>query len=216
MDTDKAAELIARDPLYRRIFARVFPAQPITFALIAKAIASFQRTLVSYDSDLDRYLLGDDTALKPAARRGMELFTGRAGCIRCHHGPLLTDHQLHYTGVPESSANAPDGTKYKTAGLRDVMRRYSFMHNGHYLRISRVLDHYARGGNAPASLKAEVDPIDLNEDERNDLAAFLRALDGREITLADSSTLDPGIFLPKSAPPAPAESKRTDPSYLSR
>ncbi len=82
--------------------------------MVAEAIASFERTLVSYDSDLDRYLSGATSALSDGAKRGMELFTGKAGCVKCHNGPLLSDQKKHYTGVPELMGDSPQGTPYKT------------------------------------------------------------------------------------------------------
>ncbi len=194
LDPDLAAERVRRDPLYPRLFARVFPGEPISFALIAKAIAAYERTLVSYDSDLDRYLLGDETALSAAAVAGMELFSGKAGCIRCHHGPLLTDHQKHYTGVPERAGDSPPGTRYKTASLRDATRRYSFMHNGYYVRVEKVFDHYARGGSAPEGVRSEIAPIALSAEERADLFAFLKSLSGRVSQLDESSARDYDVF----------------------
>ena len=187
LDPAEAAQRIAGSARYRRLFEEVFPGQPITFELIAKAMAAYQRTLVSVDSDLDRYLLGDQTALSEQALRGMELFTGRAGCIRCHNGPMLTDHQLHYTGVPETRGDNQPGTKYKTQSLRDVMRRYSYMHNGELLTMQAVFDHYEQGGKAPDGLQSELEPVDLSEQDRNQLVAFLRTLDGRVNALLDAS-----------------------------
>lgn len=194
LDPEAAAQRVRRDPRYRRVFDLVFPGEPITFPLIAKAIAAYERTLVSYDSDLDRYLLGDESALGDAAKRGMELFTGRAGCIRCHHGPLLSDHQLHYTGVPEREGDSPPGTKYKAASLRDVTRRYSFMHNGYFVRMEQVLDHYTRGGSAPEGAQSEVAPLSLAPQERSDLMAFLKSLNGRLSQLLDASARDYDVF----------------------
>jgi cytochrome c peroxidase len=179
LDPEVAAKRLAADPIYSAAFAKVFPGETIRFALVAKAIAAFERTLVSYDSNLDRYLAGDPAALNPEARRGLDLFSGKAGCLHCHHGPLLTDHQFHYTGVPERDGDKPAGTKYKTQSLRDVARRFSFMHNGHYLRLDHVIDHYNRGGSAPAELEPEVRPLSLSDGEKLDLMAFLRSLNGR-------------------------------------
>lgn len=181
LDPEEAAERIRRDPLYQEMFAEVFAGEEITFALIAKALAAYERTLISADSDLDRYLLGDASALGPEALRGMELFQGKAGCVRCHHGPLLTDHQFHYTGVPEISGGTPHGAKHKTKSLRDVVRRASFMHNGHYLRLDHVIDHYARGGSAPKGLRVEIEPLSLSAGEKSDLMRFLGSLNGRVI-----------------------------------
>lgn len=179
LDPEVAAKRLAADPLYSAAFAKVFPGEAISFALVAKAIAAFERTLVSYDSDVDRYLAGVEDALSPEAQSGLHLFNGKAGCIRCHNGPLLTDHQFHYTGVPERDGDKPAGTKYKTQSLRDVARRFSFMHNGHYLRLEHVIEHYSRGGSAPGEVEAEIRPLSLSGEEKSDLMAFLRSLNGR-------------------------------------
>ena len=200
LDPAEAARRVAAHPFYRQAFVETFPGQEIRFDLIAKAIAAYERTLVSYDSDLDRYLLGDHNALTPEAKRGMEIFSGKAGCINCHHGPLLTDHQKHYTGVAENAGDNPPGTKYKTQSLRDVLRRYSFMHNGEMLKIEAVLDHYQRGGSAPAGLQAEIKPIELSAAERADLIAFLGALNGRVNELLDASPASTDIFNISRAP----------------
>jgi cytochrome c peroxidase len=216
MDPDEAAERVREDPLYPQLFEKVFPGEPITFALIAKAIAAYERNLVSYDSDLDRYLLGDRAAMKPAAVRGMELFTGKAGCVSCHHGPLLTDHDFHYTGVPEISGGTPDGTKHKTATLRDAARRSSFMHNGHYLKLSQVIDHYAKGGAAPEGLTTEIKPIPLSDQEKSELVAFLVALNGRVTELVEDSPRDPGrwdVEPPKKAQGPAVSGPTQDPAY---
>ncbi len=211
-----AAERVAADALYRGLFDKVFPGEPITFDLIAKAIASFERTLVSSDSDLDRYLLGDESALSPGARRGMDLFTGKGGCVSCHHGPLLTDHQFHFTAVPESSGGAQPGAKYKTPSLRDVGRRYSYMHNGHYLRLDHVLDHYEQGGNPPEGHKSEVPPVSFSAEERADLLAFLRSLNGRVGDWTDVSFTSRDIFNTRPAAPAAVPKGRLDPSYVNK
>jgi cytochrome c peroxidase len=218
------------------MFAVAFPEEPISFNLIAKALASYERTLVSYDSDLDRYLLGDENALSDASKRGMALFKGKAGCIRCHNGPLLSDHQKHYTGVPENQGDNKPGTKYKTQSLRDVLRRYSFMHHGDFLTIDVVLDHYEKGGSAPSGLEAEIKPFKMSADERKDLLAFLGSLNGRvnelladlpmgtdvcnvrgvpqsgeDVAAASEPVLDPN-YVRKPA----AEGPVTDPNYVKR
>ena len=216
LEPEVAAERVANDPLYQKLFARVFPGRSITFDLIAKAIAAYERTLVSYDSDLDRYLLGDKTALEPEAVRGMDLFTGKAGCVRCHNGPLLTDHQFHYTGVPEIPGGTPNGTKHKTQGLRDVNRRSSYMHNGHYLKLRHVIDHYARGGSAPGGLKPEIEPLELSGQDKSDLMAFLRSLNGRVINSITDSPGTPDIFDVKPEEKADAPAAAQDPSYVNK
>ena len=219
LDPEAAVERIREDPLYPQLFEKVFPGEPITFDLVAKAIAAYERTLVSYDSDLDRYLLGDETALKPAALRGMGLFTGKAGCVKCHNGPLLTDHEFHYTGVPEIAGGTPHGTKHKTATLRDVFRRSSFMHNGHYMRLRHVIDHYARGGSAPAALQVEISPLELTEDDKSELMAFFKSLNGRIAQQLDESRREIGRQDPtieKQAPQQEKDAGSQDPNYVNK
>jgi cytochrome c peroxidase len=224
LDPDEAVDRIRSDPFYVRLFADAFPAKEITFGLVAKAIASFERTLVSYDSDFDRYMLGDEAAMSPSAKRGMELFQTEAECIKCHNGPLFTDHEFHFTGVPERDGHEKRGTKYKTQSLRDSLRRYSYMHNGRMMNIRQVIEHYDGGGSAPDGLEAEIRPLGLAEHEKDDLVAFLRSLNGRVHRFTGSF---PGLeenvsgAAPESPVPSGADSGESgaavdDPSYLNR
>ncbi len=217
---EEAVQRIARDPFYVRMFTQAFPSEEITFDLVAKAIACYERTLVSYDSDLDRYLRGDRNALSPEALRGMNLFQSKAGCIRCHHGPLLTDHDFHYTGVAERDGHGAAGTKYKTQSLRDSMHRASYMHNGRFMNLRQVIDHYDRGGSAPEGHEAEVQPLNLTADEKDDLHAFLLALNGRVHRVPQAHTAA-AETMPASTPPGSEDDGESgaatdDPSYVNR
>jgi cytochrome c peroxidase len=89
-------------PEYVALFRQVFGTEWPQLDHAWQAIAAFERTLVS-DPRLvpfDRYLAGEERALSPAARRGLELFEGKAGCIQCHHGALASDQGFHAVGVP--------------------------------------------------------------------------------------------------------------------
>ena len=224
LDPAEAVERIRRDPFYVRSFAQAFPGEKITFDLVAKAVASFERTLVSYDSDLDRYLLGDEAALSASAKRGMGLFTGKAQCIRCHNGPLLSDHDFHYTGVAERDGHDEAGTKYKTQSLRDALHRYSYMHNGRMMNIRQVIEHYDRGGSAPESMRPEIRPLGLSEVEKDDLVAFLSALNGRVHRLTEGfpkgpeavAEGTPAAVVSNSADSGESGAAVDDPSYLNR
>ncbi|MYC67821.1 MAG: hypothetical protein F4X12_15960 [Acidobacteriia bacterium] len=224
LDPAEAVERIRRDPFYVRSFAQAFPGEKITFDLVAKAVASFERTLVSYDSDLDRYLLGDEAALSASAKRGMGLFTGKAQCIRCHNGPLLSDHDFHYTGVAERDGHDEAGTKYKTQSLRDALHRYSYMHNGRMMNIRQVIEHYDRGGSAPESMRPEIRPLGLSEVEKDDLVAFLSALNGRVHRLTEGfpkgpeavAEGTPAAVVSDSADSGESGAAVDDPSYLNR
>ena len=223
LDPEEAVARIKRDPFYVRLFAKAFPGEEISFALVAKAVASFERTLVSYDSDFDRYLLGDEEALSAPAKRGLALFSGKAGCIKCHNGPLLTDHDFHFTGVSERDGHEKAGTKYKTQSLRDSLRRYSYMHNGRMMNIRQVLEHYDRGGSAPEGFEAEIRPLGLSEQEKDELVAFLGSLNGRvhQAPIAEAGTAEESPASQQVPVPTDADSEESgaavdDPSYVNR
>lgn len=94
-------ERLKQVPEYVALFERAFGKGDPSFGKILNAVAAFVRTLVSRNAPFDRYLQGDQAALSDEAKRGLALFTGKAGCIQCHNGPLLSDGKYHALGVPE-------------------------------------------------------------------------------------------------------------------
>lgn len=115
-----ATERVKQVPDYVRRFREVFGGAP-TYEGVLQAIAAFERTVVSKNVPFDRYLRGDKTALGAAAIRGRALFEGKAGCIACHGGALLTDEQHHNTGVPPNPAFTKDPLRQIT--MRERMLR---------------------------------------------------------------------------------------------
>jgi cytochrome c peroxidase len=89
-------------PEYVEAFTRDFGSPDITRERIGMAIAAFERTLVSRNAPLDRFLAGDEKALSPAARAGYEIFVGKGRCNACHAGGNLADDGFHALNVPES------------------------------------------------------------------------------------------------------------------
>ncbi|MBI4421556.1 MAG: c-type cytochrome [Gemmatimonadetes bacterium] len=177
---------------YRRRFARAFNDRRITIERVATAIASFERTLVSGDSPLDRFLLlGDSAALTPAARRGLELFHGKAHCVVCHDGVFFTDEHFHNTGIAWRNGAFADSGRFsvtgrsddlgafKTPTLRDVALTAPYMHDGSVATLEDVLEFYDDGGRRNPHLDAALRPLGLRADERAALVAFLRSLTGR-------------------------------------
>lgn len=104
MNYDLLIERLKSISGYVELFKKAFPEEkdPITLKNIAKAIATFERTLITPNSPFDKYLRGDQKALNDLQKKGLELFKGKANCIQCHNGTNLTDNQLHITGVPKS------------------------------------------------------------------------------------------------------------------
>ena len=130
-------------PLYRKMFKEVFHTDVITPELVAKALASFERTIVVTQTPFYSYVNGDKNALSKQALAGFKLFTGKAGCIRCHYGPFFTDNGFHALGVPELKLTGEDQKlnaaarhyfAYK-AGIKDFnnvnrdLGRYFVTHN---------------------------------------------------------------------------------------
>ncbi len=99
-EDDMMEARLAFVPEYRQRFAAVFGDDWPNIRHAYMAIAAFERTLVQTDTPFDKYMRGDDTALTEAQKRGLDLFAGKAGCITCHNGPLLSDEQYYNLGVP--------------------------------------------------------------------------------------------------------------------
>lgn len=105
---------------------------------ITKAIAAFETTLVSKNVPLDRYLKGDQGALSAAAKRGLDLFKGKAGCIQCHNGPMITDWKTHITGVPENPEVFSD--PFRIITMRSVLK---FLGTPNYSNLRNDPGHFA-------------------------------------------------------------------------
>ncbi|MEO1248410.1 MAG: cytochrome c peroxidase [Pseudomonadota bacterium] len=99
-EDDMMEARLAFVPEYRERFAEVFGDDWPSIRHAYMAIAAFERTIVQTDTPFDEYMRGDDDALNDAQKRGLELFVGKAGCVACHSGPLLSDEQYHNLGVP--------------------------------------------------------------------------------------------------------------------
>jgi cytochrome c peroxidase len=175
LDATVAARLAA-DPDYPALFRAAFPEEPVTYSYVSivKAIAAFERTLVSGDSPYDRWQRGDAAALSASALRGKDLFfSARLGCATCHSGFAFTDaavapgevgnptpfHNIGLYDVDGQGAYPPGGTgltaltflpedmgKFRTPPLRNVAVTAPFMHDGSVATLSEVVDLFAAGG----------------------------------------------------------------------
>ncbi|MDX2168187.1 MAG: cytochrome c peroxidase [Deltaproteobacteria bacterium] len=187
--TDAVAAAVRAVPGYAPLFAAAYGDARVDFDRIARALADYERTLVSGDSPFDRFAAGDATALSPAARRGLTAFRGRGHCATCHLGPNFTDERFHNTGIG-MAAPAPDLGRwtvtqrdedrgaFKTPTLRNVAQTAPYMHDGSLATLAEVIAHYDAGGLRNAWLSRELQPLMLSEQERRDLIAFLAALSG--------------------------------------
>lgn len=115
-----AVERVKQVPVYVKMFKDAFSAAP-TYETILQAIVAFERTIVSRNVPFDNYMKGNKTALTPKAIQGKVLFEGKAGCIQCHNGTLLTDQQLYNIGVPKNPVFEKDPLRQIT--MRERMRK---------------------------------------------------------------------------------------------
>ena len=189
---------LKKDPTVQKQFDSAFGPGPITIGKIQKAIASFERMLISGNSAFDRYEYGGDkTALSPAAIRGLEIFRDKdkGNCATCHtinsHYALFTDGKFHNTGEGvDEEGNLTDPGRYaetklqadrgafKTPSLRNVAESAPYMHDGKLKTLEDVVQFYAGGGNSNPYLDKDMKPIHLSARDRADLVEFLKSLSG--------------------------------------
>ncbi|HEY1310801.1 MAG TPA: cytochrome c peroxidase [Pseudolabrys sp.] len=172
---------------YRNAFDAAFGDGPITKRKIELALATYERSIVSSEAPFDRWIKGDESAIDAAAKRGFDLFNGKARCASCHSGWAFTDSSFHDIGTAKADDVGrgrlfPTSIKlrhaFKTPTLRDVARRAPYMHDGSIATLEAVIDLYDRGGIARPSRAEQIYPLGLSRQEKADLIAFLHTLNG--------------------------------------
>lgn len=183
-------------PGYVRLFKKVFGESGITAENIGKAIATFERSVVSKNARYDKYMQGDKKAMSASAVAGMNLFFGRAKCSICHNGPAFTDSKFHNIGVKQQGPLQEDLGRYnvtkdesdkgafKTPGLRHVNHHAPYMHDGSKATLKDVIEFYDRGGDVEQNRSPFITPLGLTAREKKDLLEFLLALEGSPITVS--------------------------------
>jgi cytochrome c peroxidase len=170
---------------YVNAFVAAFGAAGITRRNIELALATFERSIVSGRAPFDRWIDGDDAAIGAAAKRGFDLFNGKAHCSGCHNGFSFTDGSFHDIGTAKDTDIGrgrlfPNSVKlryaFKTPTLRDVTLRAPYMHDGSIVTLEEVIDLYDRGGIERPSRSVLIRPLGLTDAERADLIAFLETL----------------------------------------
>jgi cytochrome c peroxidase len=200
-------EVLARlraEALYVDLFAKAFPAArpPITFENARKAIASFERTILSGRSRYDRFVWDEDrAAMSAGALRGMSLFfSPRLRCSQCHSGftfsgpvtwqsgpparPAFFDNGLAPTrseaGLSAVTGRRRDRESFRAPTLRNVAVTGPYMHDGRFATLEAVLDHYASGGGSEGAARKSRSPLvtgfSMTQGERSDLIEFLESL----------------------------------------
>lgn len=185
MPHDQMLAKVAGIPGYKTLFDKAYPGDGVSLTTIAKAIATFERTVVSADAPFDKWLKGDQKAISAAAKHGFDVFNGKGRCAQCHSGWRFTDDSFHDIGVADDDIGRgkimPDievlQHAFKTPTLRNAALRAPFMHDGSEATLATVVAFYDRGGNVKRpSLAGDIRPLGLTDVEKADLVAFLETL----------------------------------------
>jgi cytochrome c peroxidase len=219
-------------PAYVTLFNQAYPDVPTSqlgFEHAANAIAAFEISAWTLlDSPWDRYVAGDDSTLSQNAKRGALLFFGKAGCVGCHAGNLLTDQQHHDIAVPQvgpgKGAEAPqdfgrgretgidsDRYKFRTPPLRNVAMTGPWMHDGAYTTLDGAVRHHLDPATALRNYDVTQLAADMQSTFQGDeptLAAILANLDplvAQPLSLSDAEVNDLLTFLEALTDPAAAD-----------
>jgi cytochrome c peroxidase len=174
---------------YRVAFEKAYAGEGISGTTIVKALASYQRTVLSTESPFDRWRKGNQQAMSASAKRGFALFEGKAQCAKCHSGFNFTDNGFHNIGLEIVSDDDDPGRfgqrkvaiakgAFKTPSLRDVALTAPYMHHGIYKTLEAVVEHYDRGGVVKDNVSPNIVPLNLSAQEKTDLVAFMKSLTG--------------------------------------
>ncbi|MEX2271988.1 MAG: cytochrome c peroxidase [Vicinamibacterales bacterium] len=198
-EVDEVVRRLAADRHYAPAFRDAF-AREVSRDDLARALASYVRSIQAGDAPVDRFLAGDANALSTQAQAGLRVFRGKANCTACHLGPTFSDERFHNTGVAWASEDVAEGYRdagrfavsgapgdrgaFKTPTLREIARTAPYMHDGSVATLEDVIAFYDRGGRPNPTLDPEIRPLQLSAQEKGFLLAFLRSLSGR---IADGS-----------------------------
>jgi len=171
-------------PEYQPLFKAAFPKDGMTPDNIAKAIATYERTVVSGRAPFDAWIEGDERAIPEEAKRGFVLFNNKGGCQNCHSGWNFTDDSFHDIGLSDADIGRgkllPAIVKmqqaFKTPGLREITRRGPYMHDGSVATLEAVIEHYNTAGVERPSRSELIKPLALSAQEKADLVAFMKTL----------------------------------------
>jgi cytochrome c peroxidase len=192
---------------YADLFYKAFGTRIIDSTLVVKAIAQFERTLVSFNSRFDKYYyLGDSMALTAQEKNGLALFTGKGMCDNCHRmNTLFTDNMFRNNGLDVAPRDGglmkftglpSDNGKFKVSTLRNIAETSPYMHDSRFATLEEVVEHYSSGikensPNLDEHMPAFGSGLNLTPDEKSDLVAFMRSLSDTAF-LNNAAFSDPG------------------------
>lgn len=198
-----AVSRISKIEGYKPLFQKAFNDTVVTEEFIRKAIATFERTIVSESTRFDRFINGESDRFSDYEVLGLHLFRTKARCINCHNTGYFSDNEFHNTGLTyygrsfedlglyEVTSKKEDVGKFKTASLREVSRTGPYMHNGLFPHLEGIVNLYNAGMPQPKRKAHQVNdslfpatsnllqPLNLTNKEKYALVAFLKTLESR-------------------------------------
>ncbi len=195
---EQVVQKLQQEAEYPNLFDQAFGASKIDSTMVTKAIAQFERTLISSNSKFDKYLLGE-TTLTPEELNGFNVFMDetRGDCFHCHgsdKNPLWTDNIFHNNGLDaaitdlglgKATGDPADNGKFKSPSLRNLAFTAPYMHDGRFATLEAVIEHYSEGlQNSPTidplMKKVAQGGVQLSTKDKADLKAFLLTLSDHE------------------------------------
>ena len=190
MDLNTLVTNLRKDPAYRKMFDAAYPGEEINNHTLGKAIASFERTVISTSTPFDRWISGDKNAMTQKQINGFAIFLDedKGNCVACHQAPNFTDNGFHNVGLASFASQEPDLGRYKqrplqlmrgafkTPALRDIEHTAPYFHDGSSNSLEQVIEHYAKGGEDKSNLSPSMKNLQLSKAEKSALLAFLKAL----------------------------------------
>ena len=175
---------------YRMDFENSYPGEGINPSTLAKAIASYERTIISRNSPFDKWVSGDENALTNEEVAGFKVFvdSNKGNCEVCHRAPNFTDNGFHNIGLKKSFSEDSDFGRFgiiaisslkgafKTPTLRDISYSAPYFHNGAAESLEQTIEHYIDGWKGAENTSRNIKEISLSNTDISNLTAFLKAL----------------------------------------
>jgi cytochrome c peroxidase len=159
--------------------------------VITRAIGNFERTLLSGNSPYDKHTFqNDDKALTTSELQGKKLFfSEKLACAKCHEGFNFTNYAFENNGLYENYTDTgrfrltgedADRALFKVPTLRNIEKTAPYMHDGSFQNLEQVVEHYNSGGKNHPHKSSWIKPLNLTNQEKQDLVAFLKSLTDNE------------------------------------
>lgn len=190
MNIAKLIAFLKENAEYSALFKKAYPNEPVSDDALAKALAAFERTIVSRTSSFDKWVAGDKDALTEQQVRGFKLFVDpdKGNCEVCHSAPNFTDNGFHNIGLASFGMENPDLGRYaerplglmkgafKTPTVREIANTAPYFHDGSSPTLTDAVKHYVTGGIVKTNLSPNFKKADLTEQEIQDIVEFMKGI----------------------------------------